>query len=117
GSPAANRAAGRGSFAVFAAQDDTGVAAMNITRDEARRIAELAHLEFDDASLDRLAGEMTKILRYIDRLRDAGEAPAGTPALQILRDDVARPGIARAGIERNAPELDRGFFVVPKVIE
>ena len=92
---------------------------MNIDRAEARRIADLAHLEFDDAALDRLAGEMTKILSYIDQLRevdvagfderDAGET---TP----MRDDEPRPSIDRQLVENNAPAWSDGFFVVPKVI-
>ena len=90
---------------------------MQITRDEARRIADLAHLEFDDPSLDRLAAEMTEILRYIEQLpADGGDAPArdggagsagraGSPAAP-LRDDAL------------APTLSVGdFFIVPKVIE
>ena len=81
---------------------------MKITREEARRIADLAHLEFDDASLDRLAGEMTKILGYIERLPDVeeeGTGGRGRPR-STLREDVI------------APTLDLGdFFVVPKVIE
>ena len=78
---------------------------MEISRDEARRIAVLAHLEFDDESLDRLAAEMTTILRYIERLPDAQEyAVAAAPA--PLRDD------------RVASTLSVGdFFIVPKVIE
>ena len=91
---------------------------MKITRDEARRIAALAHLEFDEAALDRLAVEMTKILGYIDQLREIGGDDA--PPLRAggsLRDDVARPGIDQAEIARNAPEFENGFFVVPKVIE
>jgi aspartyl-tRNA(Asn)/glutamyl-tRNA(Gln) amidotransferase subunit C len=91
---------------------------VKITRDEARRIAALAHLEFDDAALDRMAAEMTKILGYIDQL---SEAPVSTttpdePAT-AFRDDAARPGIARDAVEANAPAFDGGFFVVPKVIE
>jgi len=39
---------------------------MKIDREEARRIADLAHLELDDAALVRMAEEMTKILTYID---------------------------------------------------
>ena len=92
---------------------------MKITREEARRIAGLAHLEFDDAGLERMADEMTKILSYIDQLNGAptlvGTQPAeaGTP----LREDVARDGIAREAVERNAPAFRDGHFVVPKVIE
>ena len=92
---------------------------MKITRDEARRIAELAHLEFDDAGLERMADEMTKILSYIDQLNGAPTL-VGTPPAEAgapLREDVVRPGIAREAVERNAPAFRDGHFVVPKVIE
>ena len=90
---------------------------MKITRDEARRIAELAHLAFDDEALDRMAAEMTKILTYIDQLREvegmAEEGGGATP----LREDAVRPGIDRDAVERNAPAWRDGHFLVPKVIE
>jgi len=90
---------------------------MKITRDEARRIAELAHLEFDDAALERLAAEMTKILTYIDQLREVEGSTDMSVGDTPLREDVARPGIAREAVERNAPSWRDGHFVVPKVIE
>jgi aspartyl/glutamyl-tRNA(Asn/Gln) amidotransferase C subunit len=34
-----------------------------------------------------------------------------------MREDVARPGIPREAVERNAPAFRDGHFVVPKVIE
>ena len=92
---------------------------MNITRDEARRIAQLAHLEFDNDALDRMAAEMTKILSYIDQLREvsveqvAAEGGGATP----FREDVVKPGVDRQAVERNAPAWRDGHFVVPKVIE
>jgi aspartyl-tRNA(Asn)/glutamyl-tRNA(Gln) amidotransferase subunit C len=92
---------------------------MKIDREEARRIARLAHLELDDAALLRMAEEMTKILTYIDQLsevdvegfeeRAAGEA---TP----MRDDTPHAPLDRSLVERNAPAWTDGFFVVPKVI-
>jgi len=114
---------------------------VRITRDEARRIALLAHLAFDDASLDRMAEEMTKILTYIDQLREVegggqailpvveSEGQAILPAVEgggqailpvhstPLRDDEIRPGIAREKVEANAPAWRDGHFLVPKVIE
>ena len=90
---------------------------MKIDRDEARRIAGLAHLDFDDASLDRIAGEMTQILGYVERLRDAATLEADAVEATPMRDDVAREGTGRESIERNAPAFENGFFVVPKVIE
>jgi aspartyl-tRNA(Asn)/glutamyl-tRNA(Gln) amidotransferase subunit C len=91
---------------------------MKITRDEARRIAGLAHLEFDEPGLDRMAAEMTKILTYIDQLAEvdvsgvARPAPAPTP----LRDDVPNAAIDLDVVARNAPAWSDGFFLVPKVI-
>jgi aspartyl-tRNA(Asn)/glutamyl-tRNA(Gln) amidotransferase subunit C len=91
---------------------------MKITVDEARRIAGLAHLEFDDAGLERMAAEMSKILEYIDQLADADvtgvsmAAPEATP----LRDDIPQGSIDRELVARNAPAWSDGFFLVPKVI-
>ena len=91
---------------------------MDIDRDEARRVAELAHLEFDDAGLDRMASEMTKILSYIDQLRevDADAFEEHDVTVTPLRDDEPQPSIARDDVARNAPAWRDGFFVVPKVI-
>ena len=91
---------------------------MNITRDEAKRIADLAHLQFDDAGLDRMAAEMTKILTYIDQLAevdvDAPETGQVSARATPLREDVV--GSQPADPARNAPVWDNGYFVVPKVI-
>ena len=90
---------------------------MKITRDEARRIAELAHLEFDDPGLERMADEMTKILSYIDQLREIEGSTDRSVGATPLREDVSRQGIPREAVERNAPAFRDGHFVVPKVIE
>jgi aspartyl-tRNA(Asn)/glutamyl-tRNA(Gln) amidotransferase subunit C len=96
---------------------------MKIDREEARRIAGLAHLEFDDAGLERMAAEMTRILEYVETLpaeetRSRLSGEAGLPVLHTpLRDDVVRASIDRDAVARNAPEWENGFFVVPPIIE
>lgn len=91
---------------------------MNIDRDEARRIAGLAHLEFDDAGLDRMASEMTKILTYIDQLRevDVEGFEDRDATVTPLRADEVQPSLDRELVARNAPVWRDGFFEVPKVI-
>ena len=94
---------------------------MKITRDEAKRIADLAHLEFDDRSLDRMAAEMTKILGYIDQLAEVDLAAGGPGATAMsqftpLRDDTPQAPLDRERVAANAPAWSDGFFVVPKVI-
>ena len=91
---------------------------MRIDRDEARRVAGLAHLEFDDAGLDRMASEMTKILTYIDQLRevDVEGFEEREPEVTPLRADEPRPSVAADAVAGTAPAWRDGFFVVPKVI-
>jgi aspartyl-tRNA(Asn)/glutamyl-tRNA(Gln) amidotransferase subunit C len=98
---------------------------MKITRQEARRIADLAHLEFDDAALERMAAEMTKILSYIDQLSEvdvgvgtgfSGSGPAEAGPHTPLREDEPHAGVAREDVQRNAPAWRDGFFVIPRVI-
>jgi aspartyl-tRNA(Asn)/glutamyl-tRNA(Gln) amidotransferase subunit C len=91
---------------------------MEIDRDEARRIAALAHLEFDDPALDRMASEMTKILTYIDQLRevDVEGFEARDATVTPFRNDEPHAGVDRELVARNAPAWRDGLFVVPKVI-
>jgi aspartyl-tRNA(Asn)/glutamyl-tRNA(Gln) amidotransferase subunit C len=91
---------------------------MNIDRDEARRIAGLAHLEFDDPGLERMASEMTKILSYIDQLRDADVEgfEERDATVTPMREDVPHQSLPREAVAENAPAWRDGFFVVPKVI-
>jgi aspartyl-tRNA(Asn)/glutamyl-tRNA(Gln) amidotransferase subunit C len=91
---------------------------MKIDREEARRIAALAHLEFDDAGLERMAGEMTKILTYIDQLRevDVEGFDERDATVTPMRNDEPHAPIDRELVARNAPAWRDGLFVVPKVI-
>ena len=91
---------------------------MNIDRDEARRIAALAHLEFDEPGLERMAAEMTKILDYIDQLREVdveGFEERGT-IVTPFRADEPQQSLDRDAVAANAPAWRDGFFLVPKVI-
>jgi aspartyl-tRNA(Asn)/glutamyl-tRNA(Gln) amidotransferase subunit C len=91
---------------------------MKIDREEAARIATLAHLKFDDAGLDRMSEEMTKILSYIDQLAaiDVSGFEEGDARATPLRADEPHASIDRELAARNAPAWRDGFFVVPKVI-
>lgn len=92
---------------------------MSIDLKEAARIAALAHLEFDDAALQRMSGELSRILDYIDQLRevDLGAIDVSTQlATTPMADDVVAPSLPLSDVERNAPSFVHGHFVVPKVI-
>ncbi|HEX7153296.1 MAG TPA: Asp-tRNA(Asn)/Glu-tRNA(Gln) amidotransferase subunit GatC [Thermoanaerobaculia bacterium] len=91
---------------------------MKIERTEAARVAALAHLELSDPELERMADEMTKILSYIDQLREVDVTGFDERDLHVtpLREDEPRPSLDREPVAANAPLWWDGFFVVPKVI-
>jgi aspartyl-tRNA(Asn)/glutamyl-tRNA(Gln) amidotransferase subunit C len=90
---------------------------MRIDRNEAARIAALAHLELDDPTLEQLARDLSSILDYVDQLPSEGAALATPSDSELpLRDDVVTQSLARELLEENAPDFLDGFFVVPKVI-
>lgn len=85
-------------------------------------IAALARIRLGDAELEPLAGELSRILTWVEQLNEvdtAGVAPMASVAQAKLpmREDEVTDGAARDEILGNAPRTTRGFFVVPKVVE
>jgi len=86
------------------------------------RIAALARIKVPAAELDALAGELSKILTWVEQLDEVdvtGVEPmtAVTHARPPLREDKITDGGIRDKVLANAPETTGGFFVVPKVVE
>jgi aspartyl-tRNA(Asn)/glutamyl-tRNA(Gln) amidotransferase subunit C len=86
------------------------------------RVAALARIKVPEAELDALAGELSKILTWVEQLNEidvGGVEPmtAATHARPPLREDAVTDGGIREKILANAPETATGFFVVPKVVE
>lgn len=83
---------------------------MRWSADDVRHLATLARLRLDDGRAERVAGELARILAYVEQLGE-GDAcePAGTTP---LRPDVA---IARAIPVETADPAD-GLVHVPPVM-
>jgi aspartyl-tRNA(Asn)/glutamyl-tRNA(Gln) amidotransferase subunit C len=90
--------------------------------EEIRRIAALARLEFQPAELERLGHELGKILSYIDKLSEL-DTSSVEPVSHVLgsgnvfREDLALNEPMADDLLQGAPERDRGFFKVPKIID
>lgn len=87
-----------------------------------RRIAQLARIRIPDDEIERLAGELSGILGWIEKLREVdveGVEPMTGAIDTVLREraDAATERGDAARILANAPETAGGYFVVPKVIE
>ncbi len=95
---------------------------MAVDRATVRRIAALARIEVPDGDLDKLAGELSNILGWVEQLGEVdteGVAPMTSVVPMTLRrrtDEVTDGGI-RDDVLANAPERRDGFYAVPKVIE
>jgi len=95
---------------------------MAIDADTVRKAARLARIRVEEAALQPLAQELSGIMAWIEQLDEVdteGVAPmASTEAVTLpMREDVVTDGGDRAAILANAPRTERGFFVVPKVVE
>jgi aspartyl-tRNA(Asn)/glutamyl-tRNA(Gln) amidotransferase subunit C len=94
---------------------------MNITRKEVIQVAELARLDLDDETADRMCVQISDVLGYVAQLNrvDTRNIPPTSHALSLtnaFREDEKAAHLDREGVFTNAPETDEGGFIVPKII-
>jgi aspartyl-tRNA(Asn)/glutamyl-tRNA(Gln) amidotransferase subunit C len=85
-------------------------------------IATLARIKLPESEQDKLVGELTHIMTWIEQLAEidtSGVEPMTSVAAMSLpmREDVVSDGDRRDEILGNAPAAVHGFFAVPKVVE
>jgi aspartyl-tRNA(Asn)/glutamyl-tRNA(Gln) amidotransferase subunit C len=95
---------------------------MSLDEATVARIARLARIDVPDAELAPLAGELSRILGWIEQLDEVGtqDTPPMTSVVAMrlaFRDDRVTDGGRPEDILKNAPERQDDYFVVPKVVE
>ncbi|MEX2649314.1 MAG: Asp-tRNA(Asn)/Glu-tRNA(Gln) amidotransferase subunit GatC [Alphaproteobacteria bacterium] len=95
---------------------------MSLDKATVARIARLARIRLDADEQARLVGELSNILSFVEQLEavdvEGIEPMTSAVAHELkMRDDVVTDGGDRDGVLANAPATERGFFVVPKVVE
>jgi aspartyl-tRNA(Asn)/glutamyl-tRNA(Gln) amidotransferase subunit C len=90
---------------------------MVLSTDEVRRIAALARLRVEPDEAERSAVQLSRIVGYIDQLRDvpASTEPTASGPPPNEREDQPGPCLERSLFLANAPQALDGFLVVPKV--
>jgi len=96
---------------------------MSLTPRDVENIAHLARLAISQDQVKAYAADLSKILDFIDQLK-AADTNAVEPMAHPLADQVQR---LRADepldldqhekYQRNAPRVEAGLYLVPKVIE
>ncbi len=93
-----------------------------LTDDDVRRVAALVRIQLDESEVRPLGAELSRIFGWIETLREvdvAGVAPMTSVMEMQLRerDDAVTDGNCRDRVLGNAPAVDDGYFVVPRVLE
>lgn len=89
-----------------------------LSRDQVLHVARLARLQLTDEELDRHAGELSKVVDWIDKIGELGDLADVPPTSHVvaltnqLRADEPRPSLPAARALDQAPDhVDTGFRV------
>jgi aspartyl-tRNA(Asn)/glutamyl-tRNA(Gln) amidotransferase subunit C len=95
---------------------------VRLSADEVRHVAELAKLRLTEAEIEQVAGQLSAILEYAERLQEVDTSsvpptPYILPLVNVMREDVPAPSLSNAEAWANAPDSEDGFFRVRAVFE
>ena len=95
---------------------------MSLDKDQVQHIAMLARLRVADDEIADTVDKLSRIVDFVDQLSQADTTdvvPMAHPldASQRLRPDAVTEPDERDEIQKNAPSVSDGFYLVPKVIE
>ncbi|MBD8552920.1 Asp-tRNA(Asn)/Glu-tRNA(Gln) amidotransferase subunit GatC [Rhizobium sp. CFBP 8762] len=95
---------------------------MSVDLATVKRVARLARIAVSDDEAARMESELNGILGFVEQLSEVnvdGVEPmtSVTPMLMKKRVDAVTDGNKADDIVANAPNSDRNFFLVPKVVE
>ena len=99
---------------------------MPLTLQDVRNIAHLARLELGGGEQNAMLSQLNDFFRLVEQMGTVdttGVEPLYTPLSAVrevslrLRDDAVTEADRRAANLQNAPAVDAGLFLVPKVIE
>jgi aspartyl-tRNA(Asn)/glutamyl-tRNA(Gln) amidotransferase subunit C len=96
---------------------------MSLTRQDVEKIANLARLSITEPEMPVYVSSLSSIVDFVDELSRAdvgGVEPMAHPLdgqRQRLRPDAVTEADRHEKYQRNAPSVQAGLYVVPRVIE
>lgn len=94
----------------------------NISKETVEKVAHLAKLEVSEHEAEAFAEQLGNIITMVEKLNtlDTANVEPTSHAIDVsnvLREDVAHPGLDRKLVLKNAPETKDGMFKVPTILE
>ncbi|MEJ1966022.1 MAG: Asp-tRNA(Asn)/Glu-tRNA(Gln) amidotransferase subunit GatC [Gammaproteobacteria bacterium] len=96
---------------------------MTLTRVDIESIAQLARLQLNETEIPVYQQSLSSILDFVSELNRAdtrGVEPMAHPLAglaQRLREDIVTESDAHERYQANAPKVEAGLYLVPRVIE
>jgi len=95
---------------------------MSLTPEDVQKIAHLARMAVTDDEVNAVASDLTNILNLVeqmDKVDTSNAIPMAHPLhmTQRLRADVVTETNQRDKFQSIAPSIEKGLYLVPKVIE
>lgn len=95
---------------------------MRLSPAEVDNIALLSRLELSVEEKERAANELSQIIGYFEKMAELDTQNVeptmhALPIQNVLRPDIAKPGLPREAALQNAPQSADGMFQVPRVVE
>lgn len=96
--------------------------AEKISKEEVKRIAQLARLELSEAEVEKYQKELSAILGYVDVLTGVDTSKVAATAniaglSDVYAEDAKNPSFDRDEVLKNAPEKKDGYIKVKPVLE
>ena len=91
-----------------------------LNKQEIAHIARLAELEYSEDEIEKITGQLDKIITHVAKISEADTSGVLSSARvndlsNVFREDKPRSSLSREESLRNAPLEDDGGFKVPKI--
>ncbi|MBA4741016.1 MAG: Asp-tRNA(Asn)/Glu-tRNA(Gln) amidotransferase subunit GatC [Burkholderiales bacterium] len=95
---------------------------MSLTKQDVKKAADLARIEVTDQEAEDALGPLKKVFALIEEMQqldtEAVEPMAHAQDISTrLRDDIVTEKDQREILQASAPAVEKGLFLVPKVID
>ncbi len=92
-----------------------------INREEVEHVAWLARLELSEEEREKFSKQLGQVLEHASKIKevDTSNVPPTShslPLKNVFREDEVRESISQEEALFNAPQKEKGAFLVPKII-